>query len=136
MMAAGKVAFELASPEALVISVDADMVVVPGSEGDFGVLAGHAPFISTVRPGVINVYQGDNIDRRPFVAGGFAEVNEKGCTVLSHEALPVDEIDRSRVEARLKAARDDLADADTDEERRRAEDEIAVCEAMLVATTA
>ncbi len=132
-MADGKVAFELASPEALVISVEADMVVVPGREGDFGVLPGHAPFISTVRPGVISVYQNGNVDRRLFVAGGFAEVNTEGCTVLSHEAMPVEDIDRARVEERLKTAREDLADADSDEERRRAEDEIAVCEAMLAA---
>ena len=74
----GKLAFELASPEALLVSTRADMVVVPGAEGDFGVLPGHAPFISEVRPGVIDVYQGDVIDERIFVAGGFAEVNTKG----------------------------------------------------------
>ncbi len=132
-MADAKVAFELASPEALVVAVDADMVVVPGSEGDFGVLPGHAPFISTVRPGVIAVYQGGSVDQRLFVSGGFAEVNGEGCTVLSDEACPVESLDRARAEARLKAAQDDLADADTDEERRRAEAEIAIAEAMLAA---
>ncbi len=71
---ANKVTFELASPEALLVSTTADMVVVPGAEGDFGVLPGHAPFISEVRPGVIDVYQGDKIEERVFVAmlGGAA----------------------------------------------------------------
>ncbi len=128
-----KFSFELASPEALLVSAAVDMVVVPGAEGDFGVLPGHAPFISTVRPGVIDVYDGDKIDQRIFVADGFAEVNERRCTVLSSEAYPVDALDRGEVETRLKAAQDDLTDADNDDERVKAEAEIAVCEAMLVA---
>ena len=132
-MSDGKVSFELATPEALLASVAVDMVVVPGAEGDFGVLPGHAPFISTVRAGVIDIYEGDKIDQRIFVADGFAEVNERGCIVLSSEAYPVDALDRGEVEERLKAAQDELADADNDDERIKAEAEIAVCEAMLVA---
>ena len=128
-----KVSFELASPEALLVSAAVDMVIVPGTEGDFGVLPGHAPFISTVRPGVIDVYEGDSVDQRIFVADGFAEVNERRCTVLSSEAHPVEALDRADVEARLKAAQDELTDADTDDERDKAEAEIAVCEAMLAA---
>ena len=65
---ADKVQFELVSPERLLISEPVDMVVVPGSEGDFGVLPGHAPFISTVRPGVIEVYEGSTVTERPFLA--------------------------------------------------------------------
>ncbi len=128
-----KVSFELASPEALLVSAAVDMVIVPGAEGDFGVLPGHAPFISTVRPGVIDVYDGDKIDQRIFVADGFAEVNERRCTVLSSEAYPVDELDRGEVETRLNAAQDELTDAESDVERGKAEAEIAVCEAMLAA---
>ena len=128
-----KVSFELASPEALLVSATVDMVVVPGAEGDFGVLPGHAPFISTVRPGVIDVYDGDKIDQRIFVADGFAEVNERRCTVLSSEAYPVDDLDRGEVETRLNAAQDELADAESDVVRGKAEAEIAVCEAMLIA---
>ena len=129
----GKLAFELASPEALLVSTRADMVVVPGAEGDFGVLPGHAPFISEVRPGVIDVYQGDVIDERIFVAGGFAEVNTKGCTVLSSEAYPLDELDKGDVAERKRDAEEVLADADNDDERTAAEAEIALCDAMLVA---
>ena len=73
-MADGKVEFELVSPARLLSSQSVDMVVVPGGDGDFGVLPGHAPLLSTVRPGVILVYQGREITERIFVAGGFAEV--------------------------------------------------------------
>jgi F-type H+-transporting ATPase subunit epsilon len=132
-MADDRVVFELASPERLVVSEDVDMVVVPGSEGDFGVLPGHAPFISTVRPGVIDVYQGERIDQRIFVSDGFAEVNQRRCTVLASEAYPIEALDRGDIEARLKSAEAELSDADTDEERVKAEAEVTVCEAMLAA---
>ena len=129
----GKLGFELASPEALLVSRRADMVVVPGAEGDFGVLPGHAPFISEVRPGVIDIYSGDKIDERIFVASGFAEVNEQGCTVLSGEAYPLDDLDKADVDERRSDAVDQLANADNDEESATAEAEIALCDAMLVA---
>ena len=133
MNAAGKVAFELASPEALLVSTAVDMVVVPGVEGDFGVLPGHAPFISAVRPGVIDIYQGEKIERRLFVSDGFAEVNERRCTVLSSEAYPLEELEREEVVERLRESEDELRDADTDDEREAAEKDIAICEAMLAA---
>lgn len=129
----GKVAFELATPEALLVSIRADMVVVPGAEGDFGVLPGHAPFISTVRAGVIDIYDGDKIDQRIFVADGFAEVNTKGCTVLSGEAYPLDDLDKGDVEERRRDGEEQLANADSDDERAAAKAEIALCDAMLVA---
>ena len=129
----GQLAFELASPEALLLSIRADMVVGPGAEGDFGVLPGHAPFISTVRPGVIDVHRGGEVDERIFVAGGFAEVNTKGCTVLSNEAYPLDELDKGDVEDRKRDAEEQLANADDDDERTAAEAEIALCDAMLEA---
>ena len=94
-MAEGKVAFELVSPERLLLSEDVDMVVVPGEEGDFGVLTRHAPMISTLRPGVIKVHDGGSVTEQIFVAGGFAEVTPARCTVLAQEALPVGDIDRA-----------------------------------------
>ncbi len=133
MDAAGKVTFELASPEELLVSTSVDMVVVPGVEGDFGVLPGHAPFISAVRPGVIDIYQGEKIVRRLFVSDGFAEVNERRCTVLSSEAYPLEELEREEVVERLRESEDELRDAETDDEREAAEKDIAICEAMLAA---
>ncbi|HSY86058.1 MAG TPA: F0F1 ATP synthase subunit epsilon [Verrucomicrobiae bacterium] len=130
---AEQVQFELVSPERLLVSRPVEMVVVPGVEGDFGVLPGHAPLISEVRPGVIAVFEGGKVEERIFVAGGFAEVTAERCTVLAEQALPIGEIDRSAVEADLKDAREDLADAKSDQERAAAEAAIAVAEAKITA---
>jgi len=101
-----KVKFELVSPEKLLLSEDVAMVVVPGGEGNFGVLPGHSLLISTVRPGIIDVYADDqrSVSQRLFVSGGFAEVTAERCTVLADEALPVGEIDRAATEAEIKDA--------------------------------
>ena len=132
-MAEGKVAFELVSPERLLLSEEVDMVVVPGEEGDFGVLVRHAPLISTLRPGVIKVHDGGSVTEQIFVAGGFAEVTPQRCTVLAEEAMPVGEIDRAKVEQRLSDARDDLLDAKDAVEKAVAERQIKVAEEMLKA---
>ena len=133
-MAEGKVAFELVSPERLLLSEEVDMVVVPGEEGDFGVLTRHAPMISTLRPGVIQVHDGGNVTNSIFVAGGFAEVTPARCTVLAEEALPVGEIDRAATEQRLSDAKDDLLDAKDAIEKAAAEHQIKVAEEMLKAS--
>ncbi|MEX0815621.1 MAG: F0F1 ATP synthase subunit epsilon [Dongiaceae bacterium] len=130
---AEQIEFELVSPERLLLARPVEMVVVPGSEGDFGALPGHAPFVSTLRPGVIAVFDGGRVTERIFVAGGFAEVTAERCTVLAERAMPIDRLDRAAAEAELRAARDDLADAKTDAERAGAEKRIAVGEAMLAA---
>jgi len=132
-MAEGKVAFELVSPERLLLSQEVDMVVVPGEEGDFGVLERHSPMISTLRPGVIQVHDGGSVAESIFVAGGFAEVTPTRCTVLAEEALPVGEIDRAATEQRLSNAKDDLLDAKDDAEKAVAERQIKVAEEMLKA---
>jgi F-type H+-transporting ATPase subunit epsilon len=129
-----RVAFELVSPERLLLSEPVDMVVVPGAEGDFGVLVRHAPLVSGVRPGVISVYNGGQVTERIFVAGGFAEVTPSRCTVLAEQAMPVTEIDRQAAEQQLKDAREDLADAKSDEERDAAARQIAISEAMIQAS--
>jgi len=112
---------------------DVDSVVLPGSEGDFGVLPGHAPLISEVRPGVIAVFDGGQVQERIFVAGGFAEVTAERCTVLAEQAMPVSDIDRAAADAGLKDAREDLGEAKGDTERAAAERAIAVAEAKLAA---
>src|SRR5258708_10522050 len=102
---AEKVQFELVSPEKLVLSEAVAMVVVPGSEGNFGVLPGHSLLISTVRPGIIDVYSDEQtqITERIFVSGGFAEVTPERCTVLADEALPLSSIDRADIEQQAKS---------------------------------
>lgn len=130
-MAEEKVQFELVSPEKLLFSEGVDMVVVPGSEGDFGVLPRHAPLLSTVRPGVIRVYNDGQVSEEIFVDGGFAEVTTTRCTVLAQEALPIADIDKSAAESALKDAREDLEDAKDENEKAEAERQIAINEAKL-----
>ena len=102
---ADKVQFELVSPEKLLLSEAVAMVVVPGSEGNFGVLPGHSLLISTVRPGVIDVYSDEQtqISERIFVSGGFAEVTPERCTVLADEASPLSSLDRAAIEQQAKS---------------------------------
>ncbi len=133
---ADKVDFELVSPAKLLYSDAVEMVVVPGSEGDFGVLPGHAPLISLVRPGVIAIHEGGKVQDRIFVAGGFAEVTPTRCTVLAEEAMSVAEIDRARAEARLAAARTRSQEAATDLDRAAAARELRVAEAMAAVAAA
>ena len=107
----GKTTFELVSPERLLLSQPVDMVVVPGSEGLFAALIGHAPMIATLKPGVIDVWDGGKITERIFVGGGFAEVTPERCVVLAETAKPVSELDRAGVVERIEELRNvaDLA---------------------------
>jgi|KBSMisStaDraftv2_1062788.scaffolds.fasta_scaffold1255373_2 F-type H+-transporting ATPase subunit epsilon len=103
---------EIVSPEKLLLSRDVDMVVIPASEGDMGVLEGHAPMMVTLRGGVVSLYEGDRVIETLFVAGGFAEVTPERCTVLAGEAMPVNELDRTEAEKRLRDAEEAHAQVD------------------------
>jgi F-type H+-transporting ATPase subunit epsilon len=128
---ADQIQFELVSPERLLVSQAVEMVVVPGAEGDIGVLPGHAPLISNVRPGIIAIFEGSKVAQRIFVAGGFAEVTPERCTVLAEDATMLEDIDRAAVEVEMRTAREDLADAKDDATRDRLEQAIAVGEAKI-----
>jgi len=130
---ADRIQFELVSPERLLISQAVEMVVLPGAEGDFGALPEHAPTVAALRPGVISVFENNQVIERVFVAGGFAEVTPERCTVLAERALPVAELDRFGAERAIADAREDLAEAKTDAARAAAENEIAVGEAAIAA---
>jgi F-type H+-transporting ATPase subunit epsilon len=119
---ADKLAFDLVTPEKLLLSVETDMVVVPGREGDFGVLAGHAPVISSLRPGALGIYEGDAEKERYFIAGGLAEVAGDRLTVLAEEAIPVAELDRAQLERHIAEADEDVADAADDDASQRAQE--------------
>ena len=121
-----KVAFRLVMPERELLATEADMVVVPGSEGDFGVLHGHAPVISTVRPGVLEVFQGSKAEQRFLVVGGFAEVTPERCTVLADEAIPFESVTADQLAEREKAAERSLGDAATNAEKAAAQKSLAV----------
>ena len=128
----GKVHYDLVSPERLLRSGEADMVVVPGSDGDFGVLPGHAPVISTIRPGVIEVHEAGADSERIFISGGVCEVSADRCTVLADEAVAVGDLDRSDLEQRLKVAEADLVDAKTDDQAHHAADAVVLLKDLLL----
>ncbi len=102
--------FELVSPERLLMSDEVEEVVVPGSEGYFTVMKGHAPFMSTMRPGVVDVTKGGQMDRI-FVRGGFADVSAGGLTILAEQAIPLAEVDPAMLAEEVRNAEEDVADA-------------------------
>ncbi len=106
------VALEIVSPDKLLLSRPVDMVVLPASEGDMGVLVGHAPMIVMLRGGTISLYEGNNVTDRLYVAGGFAEVTPERCTILATEVVPVTEVSRATGEKRLADAEAAYAAAD------------------------
>ena len=111
-----KFQFDLVAPEKLLFSGEVDQVDVPGSEGDFGVLAGHAPLVATVRPGVLVMYR-EGGELRVVINGGFAEVNPAGLTVLADMAVPVEEFDRDLLAGVIKDTEEDVGDATDDWKR-------------------
>jgi F-type H+-transporting ATPase subunit epsilon len=128
---ADKTKFELVSPERLLVSQDVDMVVVPGTEGDFGVLAGHAPVISTLRIGTIDVWDAGAIKDRIFVAGGFAEASAARVTVLADEAVRLTDIDKTAVAKEIETLRAKLGASSDDIERGQIADKLEVANAKL-----
>lgn len=131
---ADKLSFELVSPERALASEACDMVVMPGEDGDLGVLVEHAPMVVLLRPGVIAVHDGDQVVKRWFVAGGFAEVKPQGCIVLTEEGMDLAEIARDAAGERLDTAQRDLAEITTEGPvKERAERAVQVAEALVEA---
>ena len=128
---ADKVTFELVSPDRLLMSVEADAVAMPGMEGDFGVLPGHAPVISALRAGIIEVEGAADSPDRIYIAGGFAEISADRLVVLAEEAVVVSDMDRANLEQRIQEANEELATAEDGEPRRLTEGKIAVLQEML-----
>ena len=127
---------ELVSPESLLLSQSVAMVVVPGTEGDFGVLPGHAPLISNIRPGALVVFEGGVAAERYFLAGGFAEVTPERCTILAEGAVRIADIDRAALEGEIRNLREDAAQPADDAERDAATALLAIAEAKLEALDA
>jgi F-type H+-transporting ATPase subunit epsilon len=120
---ADKLTFELVSPERLLLSEEVEMVTVPGTEGEFGVLAHHAPVMTALRPGMIRIVGGTD-NRDVFVWGGFAEVNEKGLTILAEEAQMIEDVDWGQVAQRIKNLEEDVADYEDLEKKEEARDRL------------
>lgn len=108
--------FELVSPAKLLFSGEVDEVIVPGAEGEFTVLPMHAPVVSTLRPGILTIKSGGNVTRL-YVRGGFAEVNEKGLTILAEDATAVEDVNMTEFAASISAYEAKLASASSDEAR-------------------
>ena len=119
---AALIRFELVSPERLLLSADVQQVVVPGTEGNFAVLPNHAPVLSTVRPGILDITDETGREDRVYVRGGFAEVNPRGLTVLAEEAIPLADLSPEMLAQQVRNAEEDVADAAADEKRRRAQE--------------
>ena len=110
------IAFDLVSPENLIFNDEAGMIIVPGKDGDLGVLPGHSKIMSSLRPGRVIVYGEDkNLLKSFFVSGGFVEINPEKCIVLAESVNEMSEIDKSSVESEIR----DLESKDTDEARDR-----------------
>ena len=113
--------FELVSPEKLLISEAVESVLVPGSEGDFQVLANHAPMLSTLRPGLLDVVLPGGKERRIFVRGGFTEVGPDSLTVLAQNAIDSADLNKSALAQEIKDAEEDVSDAKDDAARDKAQ---------------
>jgi F-type H+-transporting ATPase subunit epsilon len=131
---ADKLSFALVSPERELFNGDVDHVVVPGSEGEFGVSPNHAPVMSVIKPGALKVIN-EGAERRIFVNGGFADVTPEWLTVLAEEAIDLADVDPAQLEQQLKNAQEDLRDANTDERRTAAQAVLSRLETMRAAMT-
>jgi len=124
--------FELVSPEKHLFSGEVESVVAPGADGQFTVLKDHAPVMTTLKAGVVTV-SGDGKVEKLFVRGGFADVNGSGFTILAEQAIPLGKIDLAKVDADIQNAREDIADAKSDEERLAASDKLAQLQELRAA---
>jgi F-type H+-transporting ATPase subunit epsilon len=123
--------FELASPERLVFSGEVEHVLVPGAEGEFGVLAEHAPLVAMLRPGILKIL---GARAQNFVLrGGFAEVNSKGLTVLADFAMPAEQLDRAMLAGQIKNLEEDVADSSEGPARDRAAQRLEQLKAVQAA---
>jgi len=129
---ADKLHFALVSPERELFNGEVDHVVVPGSEGEFGVMPNHAPVMSVIKPGALRVIN-DGTERRIFVNGGFADVTPEGLTVLAEEAIDIADINTAELDQQLKNAQEDLRDANSDDKREAAHRALARIEALKAA---
>ena len=121
--------FDLVSPERVLVSEDVAQVIVPASEGDFGMLPNHAPIIASLRPGALTV-RGNGGERKYFVRGGLAEGRPEQLTVLAQRAMPLDELDRDEIAQEIQWAKEDLEDARDEDARAQAVDNLERLETL------
>ena len=128
--------FELVSPERRLVSEPVKMAVIPGEEGEFGVLAGHSALVASLKPGVVELQTPDQDNRRIFIAGGFADVTPDQCTILAEEAINVSDLDKAELEQQISNLEEDLGMAKEDADVRRVERRLGIAKAKLDALAA
>ena len=125
--------FELVSPEKMLFSGDVESVIVPGADGDFQVFAGHAPVMSTLHAGVLQIAGNASAPQRVFIRGGFADVNDGGLTVLAEQAVDLADVKTDQLMQDIKDAEEDVADAKTDDARIKAQKVLDGLKALQIA---
>jgi F-type H+-transporting ATPase subunit epsilon len=127
------IALEIISPEKLLLSRDVEMAVIPGTEGDLGILPGHAKLVTSLRGGLVDIYEKGHISARYFVSGGFAEITESRIAVLADEIVPQGELDEDKARAALAVAKDAYAATDVHnaDAYRLASDKLISAQAMV-----
>ncbi|WP_298282816.1 ATP synthase F1 subunit epsilon [Acidocella sp.] len=127
------IALEILSPEKLLLARDVDMVVIPGTEGDIGVLPGHSKLVTSLRGGLVDIYENGAVAERFYVSGGFAEVTESRVAVLADEIVRQSEINAAKAAEALTAAKDAFAAVSLDdaEAYREASDTLIAAQALV-----
>ncbi len=126
-----KLQFQLVSPEAVLFSGEASMVVIPATTGELGVLFNHAPTVLTLTKGIVDIYHDGEKKKRLFVGGGFANVTEKGCVVMADDAISVEDIHASQLEQRIKDIEADIEKAEEEEERLALHRDLSITRAKI-----
>lgn len=127
---------ELVSPERVLSSEDVSFVVLPASEGGIGVLPGHAPLLTSMKPGVIEIHPvNDNAPKKVFVSGGFIDVNQTICTVLALDAQPLEELNQTEIEKQIEELNNSVFSAQDDIEKNRLETLLTIEKAKLQSLT-
>lgn len=132
-MTENQLTLEIVTPEKLLLSEVVDMVVIPGSEGDFGAQRDHAPFISDIRPGTLVVFNQGKIKDKFFISGGFSEIKDNKCTVLADNIVNLDALDISSYPSKLQDLKEDLQDSKDETEKNTIEKQIKILEAQIEA---
>lgn len=128
--------FELVSPERRLVSEPVNMAVIPGSEGQFGVLAGHSALVAALKAGVVELEVDGQDNRRIFIAGGFADVTPEQCTVLAEEAINIADLDKADLDQQAKDLKEDIGLAKEAVDKARVEKKLALVNAKLEAIAA
>lgn len=128
--------FTLVSPEKILFDQEVSMVVIPGIEGDIGVLPQHAPLLTLLRPGVVSVYEGEQVLIKLFIDGGFCEITPEKCTALVTSGTTLESLSKTALEMEIKNLLEDREDSKTPEEQKKMDQNLDVARAKLLEITA